>query len=290
MRFAPIEGECRHSIPPCLPEPKERNLTTQFVFSNLALARRLEEAEALAGVATAEAGGGQVMHLAGAHAVFMGDGSPLTQVVGLGLNGPVTAQDLDQVEEFFRSRGATINLHACPLADPTLFELVGERCYKTVEFNNVLVRALSPEFAPPPPPPGVEVRIAKESDMTVWANLLARSFFEHGAITAEEIEIGMKLFQTTDSPCYLALLDGQPAAGASMGWRDDLAILYGDGTPPEFRGRGAHMALIYARLADAVSKGSRMATASTLPGSISQRNYERTGFRVVYTKALMQKK
>ncbi len=267
-----------------------KNLTTEFVFSDFALARRLELAEALAGVATAQAGGGQVLQIAGAHAVFMGDGSPLTQILGLGLNGPVRAQDLDQVEEFFRSRGATINLHACPHADPSLFELVGERCYKTVEFNNVLVRALSPDFAPPPPPQGVEVRIARESDMTVWANLLARSFFEHGAITAEEIEIGLNLFQTTDSPCYLALVDGHPAAGASMGWRDDLVILYGDGTLPEFRGRGTHMALICARLADAVSKGSRMATASTVPGGISQRNYERTGFRVVYTKALMQKK
>jgi hypothetical protein len=32
-----------------------------------------------------------------------------------------------------------------------------------------------------------------------------------------------------------------------------------------------------------------MATASTLPGSISQRNYERLGFRVVYSKVGLTK-
>ncbi len=239
---------------------------------------------------TAEAGGAPVLHIAGAHAVFMGDGSPLTQVLGLGLGGPVTAEDLDQVEEFFRSRGATVNLHACPLADPSLFELLGDRCYRTVEFNNVLVRVLNAEFTPAPLPPGVEVRIAEESDMILWADVLARSFFEHGAITAEEMEVGMKLFKKTDSPCYLAFLDGRPAAGAAMSFHDDLAILCGDGTPPEFRGRGVQTALIHARLSAAGSKGCLMATAATVPGSVSQRNYERAGFRVAYTKSIMQKK
>ena len=49
------------------------------------------------------------------------------------------------------------------------------------------------------------------------------------------------------------------------------------------------MALIHARLSAAAAKGCLMATASTLPGSLSQRNYERAGFRVAYTKAVMRK-
>ena len=37
----------------------------------------------------------------------------------------------------------------------------------------------------------------------------------------------------------------------------------------------------------AIAQGCDMATASTLPGSVSQRNYERAGFEVVYTKVTL---
>jgi hypothetical protein len=45
-----------------------------------------------------------------------------------------------------------------------------------------------------------------------------------------------------------------------------------------------HRELISARLYEALAQGCDLATASTLPGSGSQRNYERLGFEVVYTK------
>ena len=38
---------------------------------------------------------------------------------------------------------------------------------------------------------------------------------------------------------------------------------------------------------EAAARGCDLATASTLPGSGSQRNYERTGFQVGYTKVTM---
>ena len=45
--------------------------------------------------------------------------------------------------------------------------------------------------------------------------------------------------------------------------------------------------LIAARLNEALARGCDLATASTLPGSGSQRNYERMDFQVVYTKVTM---
>jgi hypothetical protein len=51
-----------------------------------------------------------------------------------------------------------------------------------------------------------------------------------------------------------------------------------------FRSGGLHRELISARLYEALAQGCDLATASTLPGSGSQRNYERLGFEVVYTK------
>ena len=39
---------------------------------------------------------------------------------------------------------------------------------------------------------------------------------------------------------------------------------------------------------EALAQGCDLATASTLPGSGSQRNYERLGFEVVYTRVTLE--
>jgi hypothetical protein len=47
--------------------------------------------------------------------------------------------------------------------------------------------------------------------------------------------------------------------------------------------------MILHRLREAVEAGCEYATAGTQPGSISQRNYQRLGFEVAYSKITMVK-
>ena len=71
--------------------------------------------------------------------------------------------------------------------------------------------------------------------------------------------------------------------------REGVASLGGASTLPAFRNRGAQTALLQARLAFAVESGCEVAMVTTLPGTTSQRNVERQGFRVVYTRAKLQR-
>jgi GNAT superfamily N-acetyltransferase len=87
-----------------------------------------------------------------------------------------------------------------------------------------------------------------------------------------------------DAVCFLALIDGEPAGGASLSFHDDVAALAGAGTLTMFRNRGVQTALLRARLDFARSRGSRLAMVSTRPGTVSQRNVERLGFRIAYTR------
>ena len=88
--------------------------------------------------------------------------------------------------------------------------------------------------------------------------------------------------------CYLASTEsGQVGAGGALAIVDGVATLFADGTIPAFRREGMQRELIAARLNEAMARGADLATASTLPGSGSQRNYERAGFQVVYTKVTM---
>ncbi len=51
--------------------------------------------------------------------------------------------------------------------------------------------------------------------------------------------------------------------------------------------RASACELIAARLIEALARGCDLATASTASGSASQRNYERMGFTVAYTKVTL---
>jgi predicted acetyltransferase len=68
-----------------------------------------------------------------------------------------------------------------------------------------------------------------------------------------------------------------------------MCCLFGASTKPEFRRRGVQAAMTFERLRMAAKAGCKIAVVMTQPGSGSQRNMERQGFRVAYTKFVMVK-
>jgi GNAT superfamily N-acetyltransferase len=254
-----------------------------MTFADLSLARRIEAAEA-DNARGCTAAGTPMLEVAGGCAIFVGADSPLTQVVGMGLNGPVSNAEIGAVEAFFHCRGAKVRLDLCPLADPGLLRELGERGYRLTEFNNVLVKRLAgTEIVLTP---RVRRAIAGETDL--WSHTVGRGFFEQPELTCEEMDVGRVIFAMPEALCYLASSEnGEPAGGATLAVRGGLATLFADSIVRDFRRRGLHRELISARLNEAIAQGCDLATASTLPGSASQRNYERLGFEVAYTRVTM---
>ena len=247
------------------------------MFADTVLARRIEYGEALNA-----AGCGEFMALAGGYAAFSGVGSPLTHAVGLGLNGPVAAAEFDRLEDFYRSRGAHVSLEFCPHVDPTMLDLLGARGYRITECNNVLAGPVAGSE-------DARVRIARAEEEEIWTRVMLEGFFDRTEFSAIELDVGARLFHLAGATAWLGIVEGVPSAAAAMNSREKLALLFADSTIRRFRGQGLHLALIRARLAHAARLGCDLATAAAAPGSSSQRNYERAGFRVVYTKLNMQK-
>jgi GNAT superfamily N-acetyltransferase len=188
------------------------------------------------------------------------------------------------LEAFFRRRGARATIDFCPLADPALLEALHRRGYNPTEFNNVLVRALAgaiPASAP-------HVLRVTPSEKDAWSHTVGCGFFERSDLTPEEMEIGRAIFSMPGALCYLARTEtGELAGGAALAAHGGLATLFADSVIPVYRRRGLHRELITARLHHARAQGCDLATASTLPGSASQRNYERLGFQIAYTKVTL---
>ena len=266
-------------------------MTLDYPFADIDLARRLENTEAIGNVQFVEARakafpdrGATWTEVAGAHAMFDGVGSPLTQTFGLGISQPVTATDMDTLEEFFRSRGADVFHEVSPLADPTAFALLSERGYRSVEFSNVLYRPITADLRLEAAINElVHVRLTEKHEAQLWADTASEGWSEFTEVADFLRELGQVSAQS-ESLSFIAQLDGQHIATGNLVIADGVALLAGASTVPTARRRGAQLALLEGRLRFAAEHGCTVGMIVTQPGSGSQRNAERHGFRIAYTR------
>jgi len=270
----------------------------QPILLNLDLARRIEWAEAQAGAAAAAslgklkpAMGACVERIAGGWAAYAGAASPVTQAMGLALDGePVSNEEFARLETFYCHRNEPVRVEACPLAHATLFEQFGAARYRVTEFTNVMAQSVA-NVAPAQRPNanGIIVRHVSAAAVDLWTRTVATGFAE-GQEPAEELLEVMKAFALADGvQCYLAEIDGRPAGGGALILRDGVAGLFGAGTLPEFRRRGVQTELLSVRMRRGREAGCDLAVCLAQPGSSSQRNMVRHGFQVLYTRMKFEK-
>jgi predicted N-acetyltransferase YhbS len=266
-----------------------------YPFADIELARKLERTEARANLEFVEARarafpdwGAQWIEVADTYAMFDGPGSPLTQTFGLGMFEPITAERMDELEQFFQQRGAGVFHEVCPLADQSAFVQLNERGYHPMEFSNVLYRPISTDLRlEASRNKAIEVRVARDDEIDLWA----QTAFEGWSEFAEVADFLRDLGQVTarsKSLSFLAELDGKPVATGALSIAQDVALLAGASTIPSARRQGAQLALLEERLRHAATQGCTIAMMVAQPGSASQRNAERHGFRVAYTRTKWQ--
>jgi len=165
---------------------------------------------------------------------------------------------------------------------------LSQRGYTIAEIENVLAMEVSQGCsAGDGYGMGVDVRLVPPGQAELWSRTLGRGFSNGGEVSEEMVQMGIAMYHTPGARPYLAYLDGAVAGGGGMSTFERVAALYGTAVLPEFRGRGVQTALLRVRLADAAAAGCDLAKIATRPGTTSQRNAERQGFRVVYTKPQM---
>jgi GNAT superfamily N-acetyltransferase len=230
-----------------------------------------------------------VLDIAGGKAMFLAPDSPMNSVKGVGLSGPVSSADLDQIGAFFASRGskAPVTFDACPFADDSLAALITERNWPFAGFEQVLWRAIDAAHPDPQPPaiPGFTSSTIDESRAEEWATILARVFSGRDDPPRWQIDIGLRSFNAEGGTAWAALHDGRVIGAARSFVHDRAAHLSGAAVLPAFRGRGLQTALLLARLRHAATQGCDLAKIDTKPGTTSQRNAHRLGFHVAYTRA-----
>lgn len=263
-----------------------------FPFADIALARRLELTEGRGNAAFVDAqarrdpnSGAIWKVIGGTYAMFAGVGSPITQTFGLGVHAPLLETDLESIERFFTSRGSAVFHELCPLAGIDVPQALVKRGYRPVELSAVLFQPIDASTRVAANP-NVHVRQAGRDEAASYAKVAARGWSEHPE-TMPYIE-GFATLSLDCAMCFVAEQDGRPIATAALFMYERTALLAGASTVPEGRRQGAQNALLDTRLRTAASNGCDLAMMVAAPGSASQRNAERQGFRIAYTRTKWQ--
>jgi GNAT superfamily N-acetyltransferase len=266
------------------------------LFTDLDLARRLELADAAKHSDYAEARARLLgvsycarERIGCGYAIFAGADNPYSRVVGLGLDGPVSEAAFDQCEAFYRRRDAQPAFSLCPLADPTLVEHLSRRGDQIEMFMHVWFRALAPEEVFPALPSSIVARAIEPEEADLWTLVAFRGGLDSDEAVPNKDVIIAPYPSMVHTRCWLGWHDGEPAGAASLAVHDGVASLFGASTRVPYRRLGVQAALLAARLAAAAAAGCDLAVVHTEPGSESQRNVERLGFRLAYTKVTMRR-
>jgi len=236
-----------------------------------------------------------VLPLGSGLAVWVGAGSPLDKVVGIGMDGDFADAELDEVEEAFADRDTPVQFEVSTLADPAVVDRLTRRGYVLVGFENVLGLRLDRDRRAQVAD-GVEIHDVGPADFDTWSSVVVDGFATpdtqgvaaHEDFPREIIErVQRDLSATPGFAASLARISGTPAGGASLRCSEGVAQLCGAATLPEFRRRGVQASLLATRLASAAAAGCDLAVVTTAPGSKSQQNVQRLGFQLLYARAIL---
>jgi hypothetical protein len=265
-----------------------------MIHSDIQLARRLERVEGHACIEFVEVrqrlfpeSGAGWIECGGAYAAFDGPDSPITQTFGLGLFEHLRAATLDEIECFFFDRGAPVFHEVSPMAGVAALDLLCARNYHPIEISNVLYQPIMEPLDKSNGP--IRVRVVESEEMKLWTDISTKGWTSDHPELLEFFEQFSRLASARPHSVYfLAEFEGKPGAAALLYPHEGVALLGGAATIPELRHRGLQSALLRERMRYAFEHGCDVVSMAAEAGSESQRNAERNGFRIAYTRTKWQ--
>lgn len=221
-------------------------------------------------------------------------GTWLNGAYGAGLNGPVAPEEVKGLIEFHASRGIEPRVELAPFADHSLIRALADEGFVVRLFETVFHRRLDEGMVrmPDVTADGVTVRPVDpedQDDVEEFARIATSGFLPPGESEWPE-EMYASVRRVARHPrvtSIKAFIGGRCIAAGSMECMGEIASLFGLSVDAGHRRRGVQQAMIAWRLRRARELGARVATISTRPGVATERNAQRAGFAVAYTRSVL---
>lgn len=246
--------------------------------------------------------------VAGGTMSWSGPGSWSNQASGLGLRGPVSHRDLDRVVAFYRDRGAPARIEVASHADETLLRGLRSRGFGLVAFELVFAAIVEPgedSHRRMTVPLAERVAIGRhepgdDAADEAFARVSMSGFVPAGGeLAPNDLAVGLRCIRHPRSINVGAWegpdrrlvgaggMELMPDAPDEDGTPTPVACFFGVSVLPEARRRGIQQALIAERLQACADAGCRLACIHSPPGIGTERNAQRMGFDLAYTKVTL---
>lgn len=263
------------------------------IYSDKALSQQLEKIEARYNAEFVHSrlrmfpdSGAEWIEVDGTYAMFDGLESPLTQTFGLGLFEKLSLKTIEKLEKFYQRFSAPIFHELSPMADSCHMDILYKCGYQPVELTSILYKSLLEEGSTHQLiNPEIATQQMREGEEELWALTSAKGWSTEAPGLYEIIyEFAQIASRSRGVQPFFVNLNDKPISTGMLYIDNDIALLAGDSTIAEGRNRGAQNALVDARLSYATDHGCSIAMMAASPGSQSQKNAEKKGFRLAYTR------
>jgi len=286
--------ESKHTVPTNLSGDTESTDSYPHRMLELIDIARLEESRQAVGLRDVA---GESRPIAGGIMARGAPGSWINNAVNLGLSGPVTRAEIEELIEWHSSVGSEPRAEVAPFVDPSTLTAFADLGFVTSAFESVFFRELSETEAVRPvfdPPPGVSIiRIDPRDAEEVRAYSVAAmsGFFPPGSGPTEvDFEISARCVRHLRTIALAARVGDRFVGAGAMEVSGQVAGLFGLSVLPEFRRQGIQQMLIAERVNLAARAGATLATIGSRPGIGTERNVRRMGFHLAYVKSIMVKR
>lgn len=215
--------------------------------------------------------------------VALGPGMPINRAIGLGNAEQPSAGHVDEAVTYLSGLGLPAEIEVTDATSEALEPLLEPAGFRPGREFKWYVKSAGG------PLPGASdgIVIDASPDAAEWVRVTALGF--DGRDEGAPADVSRMLSETTASAgnyLVLASIGGEPAGGGAMAIQDGHAMLFSASTLPRFRRRGVQSALLASRMGIALERGCDLFSVKVEPGSDSERNMRRVGFRELCSKAV----
>lgn len=167
----------------------------------------------------------------------------------------------------------------------SLTEYLRSQHYKPA-FEHEFLSYSMPDLALPVTPGSIAVEQYGVEKADAFLALLKTS----GLACSDEIWQNKKHFYCSDTfRCYVASIDNEPCAWATLFIDGDVATLANAFTQEAYRGKGCQTALLHTRIVEAQKSGVKVLLTDVMPNSTSSKNCKAVGFATVTVRSVWER-
>ena len=206
-----------------------------------------------------------------------------------------TSSDIEHLEiclKWVCDRADNIWFDATPsLVDKDVLVKLIDAGFYPARFGNTVY--IVPQQHAFQPAPGITIQIVdldNTQQLQAFAQVLSSGFGIPDHMLESTMKSSFLEYGGSGWCVHIAMFDEVPAAVAAMYTKGDTSSIDAMATAPNYRNRGCQTALLHESINLAARNGCRFLLSQVEPGTTSQNNMLRAGFRIAYTKLIYANK